>query len=210
VRHQDSRSTSPPAAALGDPRSAVGFGSVWNVSSSADTVTRADIGTGALQARIHLTLPKPLVPGDRAFLPYSVAAGEGAVWVSTARGYLARIAPATNRVTRFIHIPKESSGEVVAKAGALWVSEDLRGVLRIDPNANERSRISIPIGRHERLSVGSLAAKVETLLARGGIARQGGVGGGYVLTGQDATAVIDVHTAQVVRVERQPRLPSQP
>jgi len=70
-------------------------------------------------ATLQLVLPFEIVPGDDAFLPFDVAVGENAVWVSTARGALARLDLRVRRLNAMIRLrsrqPASSrSGEVAS------------------------------------------------------------------------------------------------
>ncbi|MBA3551680.1 MAG: hypothetical protein H0W27_02265 [Actinobacteria bacterium] len=115
---------------------AVGEGGVWVVDFWGGAVTRFDPETLRPAATIELTLPYEVAPGDRAFLPLHVATGEGAVWVSTARGAVARIDPARNRVSRVIELSPALTYDVAVGEGAVWVGE-VPGVRRIDPETGE-------------------------------------------------------------------------
>jgi hypothetical protein len=79
---------------IADPGAvAVGEGAAWVTHPDKGTVSRIDLDRGRVVATVGLVLPRPIVPGNRAFLPNDVAAGERGVWVSTARGWVARIDP---------------------------------------------------------------------------------------------------------------------
>jgi streptogramin lyase len=110
---------------------AVGEGGVWVVDFWEGTVTRFDPETLRPVATIKLALPDE-VPGDHSFLPLHLATGEGAVWVSTARGAVARIDPATNAVSKVIELSPALTGDVAAGEGSVWVGE-VPGVKQIDP-----------------------------------------------------------------------------
>jgi streptogramin lyase len=86
---------------------AFGEGAVWAIDFWDGLVLRIDPATDRVEARIALTLPFSVAGGDRAFLPFDVAAGEGSVWVDTARGAVARIDPRTNRVASTIRLQPE-------------------------------------------------------------------------------------------------------
>src|SRR5438093_2305234 len=114
---------------------AVGDGAVWIANFATGTVTRVDTGTNRIVATIPLTLPFDVAPRDDAFLPLHVAVGEGAVWVDTARGAVARIDPRTNEVLTKVVASKGGDilGEMAVAEGAVWVAEGVDGLIRLDP-----------------------------------------------------------------------------
>jgi streptogramin lyase len=90
-------------------------------------------------ASIQLRLPFAVCqscPDVHDFVPWDVAVGEGAVWVSTGRGVLARIDRSTNAVGDIVRLPGDTTGEVAAGEGAVWVTENVPGLFRIDPSTN--------------------------------------------------------------------------
>jgi hypothetical protein len=83
---------------------AAGEGGIWTAGFDG-TVTHFDPGTDKPLGSLHLSLPKPV--GDNHpeafdFLPNHIVVGEGSVWVSTEREYVAQIDPETTRVMRMI------------------------------------------------------------------------------------------------------------
>jgi streptogramin lyase len=223
---------------LPDPSSvAVGVGAVWVADFWNSTVTRVDPDTGKVIATIPLKLPEPIrfqcnpdgsscagVNDD--FLPFDVAAGEGAVWVSTERGYVAQIDPNTNRVSTYIRVeavngPCPNSptpadvhcgplgvGSIIAGNGAVWAAVDLAGVARIDPATGTVTLIAIPgkditvPGKEGWLFAAgdSLALNGNTLSVIGEWAKPTATTPGvpdYMLTGEDAVAAIDTDTGTV-------------
>ena len=72
---------------------AIGFGSVWVANGNAGTLTRIDPALDAVEATIE-------VGGHSALAPrpvFSVATGEGGVWVTSG----ARVLESTRRRTRW-------------------------------------------------------------------------------------------------------------
>ena len=103
---------------------AVGEGAIWAAGDAfGRTVWRLDPASQRVIGSIRL----PFVPG-------SIAAGEGAVWVtSLLDDTVARIDPATNRIVATIPVGRGVDG-IAAGEGALWVaSSTARLVSRIDP-----------------------------------------------------------------------------
>lgn len=113
---------------------AVGEGAIWTTDFVVGTVTRVDPADGRATATIRLALPRPIAGGDRHFLPDDISAGAGAVWVSTARGWIAEIDPRTSRLVAMVASPGEETGAAVASHGA-WVAEELAGVGSVGSDA---------------------------------------------------------------------------
>lgn len=182
---------------------AVGEGGVWAADFWGSSVERLDPHSGKLVASIELSLPEPLVGTDSAFLPFDVATGEGGVWVSTARGYVAQIDPSNNRLVGMIEVAADATGAIAAGGGAVWLGQSQLGVLRIDPESGRRDLIPIEDADGRRLSADSLAVKdgsvwVSGLWAKPGVDETGHRR--YTLTDEAAVAEIRTDTAAVARV----------
>ena len=107
---------------------AVGYGSVWTLGDGIDRrMWRLDRQTGRILATIELP-----------FIPRTVAAGEGGVWVTAPLDdRVLRIDPETNAITATITTGRGTSG-VAAGAGSVWVTSTIDGtVSRIDPGSAE-------------------------------------------------------------------------
>lgn len=113
----------PPGSAAATP----GFGSVWIVNRSENTVARLDPSTG--------TIGRPIAVGR---LPRFLAVGEGAVWVlNETDGTVSRIDPATNAVQATIPVGQTAAGgDIAVAAGAVWVRRLDALVAKIDPATN--------------------------------------------------------------------------
>ena len=148
---------------------AFAWGSVWVVESRRNRIVRFDGQNGWRLATIGLRLQRPVSdkPDGSAFVPLDVAAGEGAVWVSTARGSIARIDPRSNRVADQIAIPFEAGATIAVGKGAIWPAGDLNGAIRIDARTQRKSVIPIRGAGGRRLSVGSLAVAGNKVWATG-------------------------------------------
>jgi YVTN family beta-propeller protein len=103
---------------------AIGYGSVWVLGDGIDRrLWRLDRVSGSILATIELP-----------FIPRTVAAGEGGVWVSAPLDdRVLRIDPETNAITATIPTGRGTSG-VATGAGSVWVTSTIDGaVSRIDP-----------------------------------------------------------------------------
>jgi virginiamycin B lyase len=116
---------------------AVGAGTIWVAHPDTDEVVRLDPGTGRVVARIKLgPLPFQVAAGDRRFLPSLVAVGAGAGWVATARGAVARIDAASNRVVAVIPLLPASPAAIAVAGTSVWVAAGGEGVARIEAATN--------------------------------------------------------------------------
>jgi YVTN family beta-propeller protein len=125
---------------------AVGGGSLWVANHDARTVTRIDLASGKVVAKIP-------VPSE----PHRVAYGAGAAWVGNWHdNSVSRIDPQTNRVVGSpIPIGFHHAGNLGVGGGDLWVTSDYRAnaaaedvvVVRVDPQAN-RAVETIAVGGH--------------------------------------------------------------
>jgi len=163
-------------------RIAVGEGGVWVISFWDGTVMRIDPATSRVVATIELELPFAVCqscPDPRDFLPYDLAVGEGAVWVDTARGVLAKIDPATNQVEDMIRLPAESPQDVAVGEGTVWVAMNLLGVYRIDSATDQvAARIVVDESPDRRLSGGQVVV--------------GGGSGGFRADGHEGRPTVKV------------------
>ncbi|MEZ5078191.1 MAG: hypothetical protein R2725_12210 [Solirubrobacterales bacterium] len=149
---------------------ATGEGGVWTAGYDG-TVTHFDPRTAKPIGSLHLSLPKPVgtnYPEAFAFLPNNIVAGEGAVWVSTAREYVAQIDPQATTVIRTIPTHFSVAGMAVG-GGSVWLAAELFGLARLDPKTGKLGPPH-PIDGTEgrRLSMDYLAIADGSLWARGG------------------------------------------
>jgi outer membrane protein assembly factor BamB len=108
----------------------------WVISVWDGTVTHLD-ATGSVLSTTQLELPAPIQAEDTAFLPQSIAVGEGGVWVASDRGELARLDPSTGSVEKYIALPPEElGGNLVADFGSVWIVASL-GLSQLDPATNQ-------------------------------------------------------------------------
>jgi YVTN family beta-propeller protein len=127
---------SPDEENSGEPTGvAIGEGGVWVLGDALErTLWRIDPGAG----RIEATIPLP-------FVPSSVVAGAGAVWVTAQlEDVVARIDPARKRIVATIRVGREPTGVAIGD-GSVWVADTIdRTVTRIDPRSN-RVVATIPV-----------------------------------------------------------------
>ena len=111
----------------------VGLGSAWvaSIGQQADTITRLDASTLAVQAQVRLT-----------FQPVALAAGLGSIWLASPSG-LWRIDPANNHI---IPAPDPVALPVsIAVAGKhVWVIEQDQHAVNIDRAGRVRTQIPLP------------------------------------------------------------------
>jgi ABC-type branched-subunit amino acid transport system substrate-binding protein len=132
---------------------AVGRGAIWAVGDTFDrTLWKLDPRTRRVVASVKL----PFVPG-------SVAAGAGAVWVSSLLDdSVFRVDSVTNRVVARIRVPRGVVGLAIGM-GAVWVASSIdRTLSRIDPRTNRiRARVKLA-GTPTHIAVGARGVWVTT------------------------------------------------
>jgi hypothetical protein len=190
---------------VNDPHSlAVGEGGVWVVNFFEDMVSRFDPATGELVASIPLSLPMALGEGPEAFkfIPFAAVAGAGAVWVATARGYVAEVDPQSNEVVRNIKVT--APAEDLAVAGeSVAVAANLDGVVWIDAASGAVSTPApIDDASGHRLSVSEIFEANGSIWAGGVWAEAigGKPGGSYVVTEKRGIVELDPDSRQVEHV----------
>jgi DNA-binding beta-propeller fold protein YncE/tRNA A-37 threonylcarbamoyl transferase component Bud32 len=125
---------------------AVGYGSVWVLGDGIDRrLWRLDRSSGRVLATVELP-----------FIPRTVAAGEGGVWISAPLDdRVLRIDPETNAITATIRTGHGASG-VAAGAGSVWVTSTIDGtVSRVDPRTAEITDEIDVGGRPREVAVGA-------------------------------------------------------
>jgi hypothetical protein len=157
-----------------------------------------DPHTGRIAQTISLTLPTPVAPGDRRFLPSSMSAGRGVVWVGTARGWLAQIDARSGRVLSMVRAPFDATGRIVVGPHGLWVAESVLGVGFV-PRSSARLTVRVvPSGRRRRVAVDELAVGDGRVWIYGVIAEPAGSApGGFVLTNSAELATLDESSGRI-------------
>lgn len=120
-------------------RVAAGFGSLWTAADGGaqGRILRLDPSTGAVLATVEV----PARGGGPL-----IAVGEGAVWIAVTdhdqgdpvAGRVLRIDPDTNAVVGEV-VVGPSAGWLASGVGAVWVTDYLGHLLRIDPDAVKSS-----------------------------------------------------------------------
>ena len=140
------------AIELGDgpAQVAVGFGSVWVTHWASGALTRIDPVAGEIRAIIQLELPYEVGTGPdaRLFIPNDVVVGHGAVWVSTARGAVARVDPSSNDVAAVVERTPRRVSEMAIGPDAVWMAEGVHGLSRIDPVTSDVTTIPLEVLDH--------------------------------------------------------------
>jgi hypothetical protein len=113
-------------------------GALWLANGETDDIVRRDPTTFTKLATIHLQYPFGSCgcPAEGRFMPYGVVAGAGSMWSVSYWGALARIDPATNKVTAMIDIRDlKQPGTPYFGTNGLWLAY-ADGVAEIDPATN--------------------------------------------------------------------------
>jgi Tol biopolymer transport system component len=186
-----------------------GAGSIWLASFADATLIRIDPETGHVEATTPLVLPGEEPGSDWMFLPTHVDASEHGVWVSTARGAVAHIDPATSRVVDVIPLPPETLGGVAIGRVGIWLDNGLGGVIRVDPETHqvEEEGSIDEVGR--RLDVGTPVARGDSVWMVGMWARPVEELGetSYEGTNRQALVGIEESTGEVAMIIDLPRQP---
>jgi hypothetical protein len=180
-----------------------GAGSIWLASFADATLIRLDPETATVDATIPLVLPGEEPGSDWKFLPTYVDANDDGVWVSTARGAVAHIDPATDRVVDVVPLPPATVGGVAIGEESIWVGNGLGGMIRVDPQTH-RVDDGVPIDDEvgRRLSVESPYTRGGSVWLVGGWGRPVEELGEkyYESTERQALVQIDERTGEVVSI----------
>ena len=130
--------------------------SAWVSLFRGSAVARIDLATNAHIATLPLELPRPVCDnnctGAKDFLPVHIVVDDAAVWVSTARGYVARIDKQREAVTAMIETEPNATQvrHLAPTPGALLVGQF--NIVRIDSVTNSVTSFESPIGPKHRFA----------------------------------------------------------
>ena len=112
---------------------------VWVAQFGTGGLTHLDPATGEPTGSVVPELPFDVGSGAdaRQFVPYDLGFGFGSVWMSTARGAVARISIATGQLETVVPLTPPAPGELAVGPSAVWVAEGVLGLTRIDPITNQ-------------------------------------------------------------------------
>jgi outer membrane protein assembly factor BamB len=184
---------------VADPQAfAIAGGAIWVAHLDTSRLTRLDPRTARVTLAVRLTLPRAIAPGDRQFLPFSVAGDAHDLWVSTARGRLDQIDPGSGRVRASWSTPGDVTGPVVVTGGRAWVAASTFGVGRAPAGRGRVAWIPIEVSGQGRIAASQLATGDGLVWVYGPRASSDG-GGFYTLTSRAQLVALDQRTGQVVR-----------
>jgi len=170
---------------------------VWVISFLNSTLTHI-APDGSVLSETQLSLPQPIAGTDTAFLPNAVAPLGDVVWVSTARGELAKVDASSGKVLSYTALPPETPGPLIGAFGALWSVEGISGVFKLDSTTGVTvNRIPIADSQGNVLAVNDVQSDGTTLWAVGPWAEPTPSQGGYGLTDAWAVVPIDPATGKV-------------
>lgn len=157
-----------------------GGNAIWVAHFATGNLSRVDPQTGLTTATLHLQLPTPIVPGDRAFLPSGISFSSEHVWVTTARGWVAEIDPRRVHVVRMVRSSSQATSTTTA-ANLTWLADELYGVGTFSPNATHVTRHPIEWAG-QRVSIESVAHGAGLIWAFGAKTSGSTVTAGSVVT----------------------------
>lgn len=179
---------------------------VWVHQWETGAVSRRDPETGELVANVELELPFNLGgPDGRVFVPSDMALGHGSVWVSTARGALARIDRESNRVDDIYEFEGRSlAGDIAVGPGGVWVTGLAGGLFHVSAATGEITDIPLEVLDHAAESVFVPGGEIgDTVYVMGDRLQRDADGtfriadGGYLTSGQFGVSRVDPETLEV-------------
>jgi len=129
---------------------------VWVTHWPAGPVSRVDPSSGEVVATVALELPFDFggLQGERDFLPYELVLGHGSVWVSTARGAVARIDQDTNQVEEiYVFEGRKLGAEMAVGPDGVWVTGDVAGLFHISADTGEITHVGLEVLDHSASGV---------------------------------------------------------
>lgn len=175
---------------------------VWIGHWATGDVSRVDVDTREVVATIELELPFDMGngPDRRLFVPSDMAFGHGSLWVSTARGAIARIDTATNRVVEMIALEGRILSGIAVGSKGVWVAENAGGVSHVDVASGMITSIPVEDLDH---SASTIVVSGDDVYVVGDrlLRKQDGSflvdAGSYTMAGQDAISRVEADTKTV-------------
>jgi len=123
---------------------------VWVAHWKTGAVSRIHPETGEVVATVVLELPFDFGgPDGRLFVPNDIVLGHDSVWVSTARGAVARIDVSSNEVTDIYGLAgSPPDPELAIGPAGVWVTGALGGLVHVTADTGEITTISTAVLGH--------------------------------------------------------------
>jgi hypothetical protein len=123
---------------------------VWVAHWETGAVSRIDPETGEVVATVEFELPFDVGgPNGRLFVPNAIVLGHESVWVSTARGAVARIDVSSNEVTDIYDLgASPPDPEMAIGPAGVWVTGALGGMIHITADTGEITTIPAALLGH--------------------------------------------------------------
>lgn len=177
-----------------------GGGGVWVIHWGSSEITRVDPLTGLVEGSVRLELPAESDFADEQFVPFDLDIGFGSVWVSTARGAVARVDLETTGTEEVIPLNPGAPGDLMVAETGVWVAEDVAGLTHIEPASN--GVFTLPLEVLDQ-SAEMLSAQGDLIWVAGDRLRRnenGFVveGGSYLASGDYQLAAVDGTQREVV------------
>jgi len=181
---------------------------VWVTHWETGAVSRLDPETGEVVAEIPLELPFDFGGNQDNFLfiPYDMVIGHGSVWVSTARGAIARIDPSSNELVEMFEFPNQYlGGDLAVGPDGVWVTADLAGVYHVSSTTGEIANVPLETLDHSAGGVFVPGADADdTVYVSGDRLERNDDGefrvidGGYTMSNETGVSRIDPATLEIV------------
>ncbi|MEO8969026.1 MAG: hypothetical protein ABI355_15310 [Solirubrobacteraceae bacterium] len=185
---------------------AIGAGMVWIVDFYAGRVRRVDPRTGRTTQTISLPHLKRLGPDGRRFLPSNISASRAALWVASARGWVAEINTRSGRVVSLVRTPFDATGHVAVGQHATWVAESSLGVGVVRPGDSRLTLLAIK-ARSDQVTVDQIALGGGLVWAYGEIAARASQNRGGELTDTARLVTLNPRTGRIIHQLRFPAGP---
>lgn len=187
-------------------RVAVSESAVWVTHWETGAVSRLDPDTSEVVATIPLQLPFDDFGDERLFVPFDIVIGHGSVWVSTARGAIARIDQESNELLEMYEFESRSLGaDLEVGPNGVWVTGDAGGLYHVPSEGTEMTHISLEALDHTASVVFVPGNDVgDSVYVSGDPLERNEEGefrvfdGNYRATGRSRVTVLDTETLEVM------------